>query len=232
MAKILIIEDDVNLATTIKRWLVSEHYEVDIAKEGMDGLQKLRTYHYDATILDWDLPLLSGIELLKQYRADGGQTAVLMLTGKTMLDDKVKGFEQGADDYLTKPFEMRELIVRIAALLKRPRKIEEATLHVGALRLDVQSYRFTRESREIKLSPREYRLIEFFMRNPDQVFSADALLNRVWETESEASHDTLRTFIKQLRQKISPDGQFPGIVNVRGLGYKLQIAGDKAQDCD
>ncbi|MFN8655170.1 MAG: response regulator transcription factor [Candidatus Obscuribacterales bacterium] len=222
MAKILLVEDDLNLSMTIKRWLVSEHHDVDTAKEGMDGLQKLRTYHYDATILDWDLPLLSGIDLLKQYRAEGGQTPVLMLTGKAMLDDKVKGFAVGADDYLTKPFEMLELIARLSALLKRPRRLEEPILRAGSLTLEVQSYKLLRDNQEIKLSPKEYRLIEFFMRNPDKVFSAEALLNRVWESASETSADTLRTFIKQLRQKLSPDGQFPCIVNVRGLGYKLQ----------
>lgn len=223
MAKILLVEDDLNLSMTIKRWLVSELHEVDSAKEGMDGLQKLQTYQYDATILDWDLPLLSGLDVLRQFRREGGHTPVLMLTGKAMLDDKLKGFEFGADDYLTKPFEMRELVARLTALLKRPVKLADTVLCVGSLKLEIQSYKLTREATEIKLSPREYKLIEFFMRNPEHVFSAEALLNRVWESSSETSPDTLRTFIKQLRQKLSPDGQYPMIANVRGVGYKLQV---------
>lgn len=221
MAKILIIEDNVDLAETVKNWLDLDHHDVELVSDGMLGLQQLRAYSYDLAILDWQLPKLPGIDVLRQHRAEGGRTPVLMLTGMNSLDDKERGLETGADDYLTKPFEMRELCARVRAIIRRSSGAPAGCLSVRDLRLELDMHRLVKSGTEIKLSPREFEVIEFFMKNPNRVFSAEAILNRVWTNDSEATPSTVRTFIKQLRKKLHTDGENPVIENVHGVGYRL-----------
>lgn len=221
MAKILVVEDDCDLSATIKLWLNGEHYDVDVTADGRDALLALDTYHYDAVVLDWDLPSVSGLQICQKLRADGRGIRIMMLTGKARLDDKEQGLESGADDYLTKPFELRELIARLRAMLRRPEQVLNASLKHGDLVLETDSYRLLKNGEEIRLSSREYALLEFFMRNPGKVFTAEALLNRIWESASESSPATVRTFIKQLRKKIDTEGQPSVIENLHGLGYRL-----------
>jgi DNA-binding response OmpR family regulator len=188
---------------------------------GGEGRDRLLYYEYDLVILDWELPQLSGVEILKEMRSRGGSIPVLMLTGRSALNEKELGLDSGADDYLTKPFAMKELLARIRALLRRLPGYSGTQLAAGDLVLDTALHKLTRHGEEIKLLPKELSLLEFFMRHKGQVFTAEAVLNRVWSSESEASPDSFRTCLKRLRQKIDRDGSESVIEYVHGLGYRM-----------
>lgn len=222
MTKILVVEDDKTLATTVSDWLKYEHYLVEVVPSGQAALDRLGTSQYDVIVLDLALPGIGGIEVLRQYRARGGATPVLILTGKGELDEKEQGFEAGADDYLTKPCHLRELSARVKALLRRPKLVVGNTLKAGELELDPNAFKVMRNGVEVQLARMEFALLEFLMRHPGQVFSPEALLERVWQSESERSPESIRTLIKKLRKKIdAPDGE-SHIENVHGVGYRLK----------
>lgn len=222
MAKILLVEDDVELTAMISEWLEFERYMVEVAHNGRDGSDRLRNCQYDVIILDWSLPDTTGIELCRGFRADHGTTPIIMLTGHGSISDKEAGLDSGADDYLTKPFNMKELSARIRALLRRSSSSPSNVLKVSDLIVDPTKYKVTKGGAEIQLLPREFALLEFFMRHPDEVFSADALLQRVWHSESEASSDALRTCIKRLRQKLDGDNDNSIIQTIPRVGYRLR----------
>lgn len=222
MAKVLIVEDDEALSATIVEWLAYEHYNVESVNNGREALERLKCFEYDAVVLDWQLPELTGIEIIKQFRAGGGTTPILMLTGKQAISDKEVGFDAGADDYLTKPFHPKELAVRIRALMRRPGGFVGTTLKAGSLVLDSVNHRVEKEGREIQLQPMEFTLLEFFMRHPNQVFSTEALLHRVWDSETEASLDAIYTCIRRIRKKIDGASEPSIIKTVHGVGYKLE----------
>lgn len=224
MAKILIVEDDQELAGVLQDWLVSEHHVVDTVDNGAEADQMLRHYAFDLLVLDWDLPGMPGVQVCKNFRTRGGLTPILMLTGKSEIKDKTVGLDAGADDYLTKPFHPDELSARVRALLRRPAPVSATNeLKAGDLLLEPNTYRVTRAGKELRLLPKEFALLEFLMRHPNVVFSADALIDRVWSSESDASPDTVRTNIKRLRQKIDIEGERPMILTVHGVGYKLDV---------
>lgn len=221
MAKILLVEDDKDLVGMVRSMLQSEHHTVEALSNGSDATQHLRIYPYDIIVLDWELPGASGIEILKQFRSSGGKTPIIMLTGRDKIDDKELGLEIGADDYLTKPFAMRELSARIKALLRRSPQIAENILVAGDIELDPSKYRVTKSGNPVQLLPKEFAVLEFLLRHPNQVFTADALLERVWKSDSEATAEALRTTMKRLRKKIeNADGLQP-IRTVHGVGYVL-----------
>jgi DNA-binding response OmpR family regulator len=222
MAKILVVEDDLGLSRMVRDWLTFEHHLVETADNGREGLDKLNFYEYDAIILDWELPELSGIELCRQYRSRGGTAPVLMLTGKGTISDKESGFDAGADDYLTKPFHMKELSMRLRALLRRATAFTGDVLRVKDIELEPSNHRATRNGADLNLLPKEFALLEFLMRHPNQVFSAEALLSRVWASETDTTVDAVSTCIKRLRKKIDSEDQPSLIRTVHGVGYKLQ----------
>jgi DNA-binding response OmpR family regulator len=219
MAKILLVEDDSSLADIVKGWLSRERHQCDHVIDGGDGLSMLKLYHYDLVILDWELPTLSGVEVLSQYRSSGGATPVLMLTGRSNIEDKVAGFDQGADDYLTKPFHGRELSARVDAILRRPTQLVQNSLVVGDYEFDRHLGAVKCKGRSVQLVPRESALIEFLMQHPDQFFSVETLLNRIWPSESEATKLALFTCVKRLRQKLAVENADHIIRNERGRGY-------------
>lgn len=221
MAKILLVEDDENLAKTIEDAIRFEGHVVDWANDGQAALDVLFVSSYDAIILDWELPSLSGIEVLGRLRAKGSNTPVIMLTGKNSISDKLEGLYGGADDYLTKPFSMNELKARIVALLRRPAQQIAAVLRVGDIVLDTSRSVVSKNGVEISLARMEFAVLEFLMRNQGQVFSSESLLAHVWSAESERTPQTVRTLIKKLRTKLDGDG--PSIIhNVYGFGYKVE----------
>lgn len=224
MAKVLLVEDDLDLVSRITKWLTLERYSVESAATGQEALDLLRDVKYDFIILDWHLPELSGIEVCKYYRSSGGNTPILMLTGKSDIADKEAGLDAGADDYLTKPFHPRELTARLRALGRRPSECLDDQLRAGDLVLFLHKYRLLKNGEEIDLLPLEFSLLEFLMRHPGRVFGADALLERVWPVNSEASPEAVRTCVKTLRKKIDTDGQTSIIKTVHGVGYKLEIS--------
>ncbi|MCC6980185.1 MAG: response regulator transcription factor [Candidatus Melainabacteria bacterium] len=222
MAKVLVIEDEPDFSDLIGGWLKNENYTVETVDTGEDGLDRLKFYKYDIIILDWVLPGLSGVEVCRDYRNTGGTTPILMLTSKKHVDEKSQGLDAGADDYLTKPFELKELSARVRALLRRPSAFAGSILKVGTLALEPNSFKVKRGADIISLLPKEFALLEFLMRHPNQVFSAEAILDRVWASESEASPETIRTYIKRLRKKLDVEGQPSILATVHGVGYKLE----------
>ncbi|MBS2004653.1 MAG: response regulator transcription factor [Candidatus Obscuribacterales bacterium] len=221
MAKILLVEDDKNLAMLVKDGISFENHIVDIVHDGQEGMDVLRSVNYELVILDWDLPKVSGLEILQNLRARGSHTPVLMLTGKNQIIDKERGFQSGADDYLTKPFHIKELSARITALLRRPSLLAASDITVGDLKIDLTLHRVTRNGNEIQLARLEFAVLEFLVRNKGQVFSNDVLLERVWPVDSERSPESVRTLIKKLRNKLDNGG--PTLIhNVHGVGYKFE----------
>ncbi|MBU6451073.1 MAG: response regulator transcription factor [Cyanobacteria bacterium REEB67] len=222
MAKVLVVEDDVALAKMISDWLSLEHHKTELIHDGAEAVHMLKVYDYDLIVLDWELPGIMGVDILKDFRGRGGLTPVLMLTGRGSIDDKEKGFDYGADDYLTKPFHAKELTARLRAILRRPEAFLGDVLRVGNLTLERANFRVMRGDEEIRLLPKEFALLEFLMRNQGRVFAPEALLNRVWVAESEATVDALTTCIKRLRKKIDVEGLPSSIRTVHGVGYKLE----------
>lgn len=222
MQKILIIEDDVSMSATMQDWLRMENYTVEAVVDGKEGLHRLKVYEYDIVIMDWGLPGMSGLDICKEFRGRGGVTPILMLTGKSAIEEKTEGLDSGADDYLTKPFHPAELSARIRALLRRPaNSFAGSTLKIGNLVLDAAAFRVMRDGDEVPMARKEFALLEFFMRHPNQVFSPEALIDRVWSNDSDASPDVIRSYIKKLRKKIDSADEDSLIRNVQGVGYKF-----------
>src|ERR1700733_3640440 len=221
MAKILLIEDDDNTIQAVSDFLgVANNYTIESVNSGKEGLDRLQLYEYDLAIIDWSLPEMTGLQICSTYRAKGGLVPILMLTGKTAVSDKVDGLDAGADDYLTKPFSLPELTARVRALLRRPRETVKEMLQVGNLVFDTKTCQVTKAGKEISLLPKELVLLEFFMRHPDQYFTAETLLNRLWSSESDSTEQAVRQGIVRLRRKIEDEGEAL-LVTSKGLGYKL-----------
>lgn len=224
MSKILLVEDDQDLSDMIAGWLKSERYTVEVAYDGDIAREILKISSFDVVVLDWDLPGCTGIEILREFRENGGSTPVIMLTGKSTITDKETGLDIGADDYLTKPFNIKELGARVKALLRRPTLMNSSVLKAGDIELDSSKHRILRGGQEVHLLPRDFALLEFLLRHKDQVFSAEALIARVWESDSDASPEGLRTAIKRIRKKID-DGTEDDqslIENIPRVGYRLR----------
>ena len=170
MAKVLLVEDDRNLAGTVREWLEFEHYLVEWVETGTDALDMMKSYKYDVIIMDLTIPKMDGIEVCKAYRQLGGETPILILTGRGTVPDKELGFDAGADDYLTKPFHLKELSARIRALMRRPKDFTGEVLNAGNIALDIGAHTVTKEGKEIHLPRMEFALLEFLMRHQGQVF--------------------------------------------------------------
>ncbi len=221
MAKLLLVEDDEELLDILMTSLEAELHSVDTATDGEEAWEKLRFYKYDVIIMDWELPKLTGVEVMRQFRYSGGVTPILMLTGRKSIQDKEVGLDTGCDDYLTKPFDPRELTARIRALLRRPTTFAGTQLMAADIVLSLDTHRVTKGGNELQLSPMEYKLLEFLIRHKDQPFSPEALLDRVWNSSSDASIDTVRTLVKTLRKKIGDENGKSILQTIHGIGYKI-----------
>ena len=221
MAKVLIVEDDKQLSALLADWLTGEKYATEVVYKGTDGLERLKFYKYDVVILDWELPGMSGPEICKQYRNDGGTTPILMLTGNKEIEQKAEGLDSGADDYLTKPFDMKELSARLRALLRRSNQVSKTLLTAGSLKLDPVSRKVLLCDKEVDLQPKEYSLLEFLLRHPNQPFNAEAIMDRVWTASSDAAPDTVRLHVMRLRNKIDEPGKESIIRTLHRVGYML-----------
>lgn len=220
MSKILVVEDEIELAEQVRRCLLREQHIVEMVHDGQAALDHLRVNNYDLLVLDWMMPKMTGIEVCQWQRARGEKTPILMLTARVDIEDKELGLDSGADDYLTKPFHLRELLARVRALLRRGVSATNE-LKAGALVLDPTARRLSRDGMEIKLEPKEMNLLEFLMRHPNQTFKAEALIARVWESDSEISPDAIRVYVRGLRKKIDLFGGRSIIGTVHGSGYRL-----------
>lgn len=221
MAKILVVDDDQTLATSVRDWLQAERHEVEVVHDGTEALRYLRDLPFDVVVLDWNMPGIEGIDVCKRYRAGGGNAAILMLTGMNQTRDKITGLDAGADDYLTKPFDIEELASRVSALLRRSRQFAGSTLVAGDIQLDTVSHRVTKGGAEVPLKPIEFALLEYLMRHPNEVISPEALLKNVWPNDVDASLDAVYTCVTRLRKKINDEGRNGLIRNVHGVGYQF-----------
>lgn len=219
MAKILLVEDNVGLSGVLVPWLKSQNYSVDLAETGEDALQILCNYKYDLLILDWELPGIDGNKVCQNFRGQGGVTPVLFLTGRADIDSKTMGLDNGADDYLTKPFDFLELKARIKALLRRPSTLLQQSLSASGLTLELETRSALIGTSQVTLTQREFMVLDFLLRNPNRYHSSHALLDAVWPLETAFSEDTVRSCMRRLRQKITVEGQECIIKSVQGLGY-------------
>ncbi len=224
MAKILVVEDDRLVAELLKDRLQLEHHKIELAFNGQDALDLAISFHFDMLILDLGLPELDGIEVLKRYRGKGETSPVLILTGKNQTHQKEQGLDAGADDYMTKPYDIRELCARVRALLRRSSSSLSNVLKCGNISMDTERAEVKVGDNIVKLVQTEYLLLEFLMRNKGRVFSADELLRSCWDSDTEATEGAVRTYVTRIRKKIDQDGSKSMLQSIYGLGYKLDDA--------
>jgi len=222
MAKILVVEDDESLVIELKEILSQEGHVIDVVNDGRSALESLKNFTYELLIFDVNIPEINGVQLCTQFRADGGITPVLMLTGLSSDSDKETGLDSGADDYLTKPFSSRELQARIRALLRRSPVAPSSALKYRDLVVDTATKSVKRGEKDIKLWPKEYDVLVYLLKHINHVFDTDALLNRVWPMEAETSPEAIRQCVKRLREKIDIDGEPSIISTVKGFGYTIK----------
>lgn len=221
--KILLVEDDENIAIPVEEDLDERNYVVEVASDGKMAWELLDVFNYDLILLDVMLPKLDGISLCKQLRANGCKTPILMLTARDTITDRVKGLDAGADDYLVKPFDLEELSARIRALLRRGETVLPPTLTWGDLSVDPNTCEVSYKNKLLNLSPKEFRLLEFFLRNPRQTFKRSQILDHLWSMEQIPEEATVKAHISSLRQKLKGAGLKSDVIEtVYGLGYRLQ----------
>lgn len=223
MTRVLIVEDDIELATMITDCLESSGYTVKSVANGRDGLQIMLDEENDVIILDWELPYLQGTTACKKFREKNETTPVLMLTGRSHISDKEQGFDVGADDYLTKPFELKELVLRIRALLKRAGNTEQELLKFDDVEIDRRSRTVRKAGRDVHLFRVDFELLLFLATNERKVFSPEALLDFVYDSGATYTADAIRSSIKRIRQKLDTAGSESCIKTVHGVGYKFEI---------
>ncbi len=222
MAKILVVDDERYLLDILKATLESKGHVAQCLTDGKQALEYLRVYQYDLIVMDWVMPRMTGIDALRHYRSEmHGKTPVLMLTSKSTVDEKEEGLDTGADDYLTKPFDSRELLARVRALLRRPHSLSDTVLKAGDLELDPALCQIKKHGKVLRVRPKVYSLLEFFMRHPNQVFEPKTILDRVWPDDSTASNETLRTHLKLLRRAIDDADEDSMLENLRNMGYRF-----------
>jgi DNA-binding response OmpR family regulator len=220
--RILLVEDDADLAQFIRKGLKEEHYAVDVAADGEEGLALALGNSYDLMILDIMLPKLDGLTLCRRIRDKGISTPVLLLTARNTVETKVSGFDIGADQFMPKPFAFAELLARIRALLRRGSSQQIAHLQAADLRLDPASHRVWRAGQEISLTNKEYALLEFLLRNKNRVLTRTAIIEHVWDISYDPMTNIVDAHIRALRAKIDRDFSPPLIATVRGAGYMLE----------
>jgi DNA-binding response OmpR family regulator len=224
MYKILIVEDEPNMRMGIKDNLEFEGYQVDVADNGSDGLNKIRTNKYNLVLLDVMLPQMSGFDVCKTVRQEGTKVPIILLTAKGEEIDKILGLELGADDYVTKPFSLRELLARIKAVLRRGEgtNVDHSEVKIGKLKVDFSGYKASENKNPVQLSHKEFELLHYLWSKKNSTVSRDELLSNIWGYDENPTTRTVDNFILKLRQKIESDPNHPQIIlTVHGLGYKL-----------
>jgi DNA-binding response OmpR family regulator len=224
--RILIAEDDKKVAGFLKKGLQEEHYAVDVCYDGEEALFQAEVNEYDLIILDVMLPKKNGFEVCCEIRRNSIVTPILMLTAKDQLADKIKGLNEGADDYLTKPFAFDELLARIRALMRRAQDYKTKTLVVGELELNPVSRKITRAGKNISLTGKEYALLEYLMRNKGRIITQTMLIEHVWDMNYEGLSNVVNVYINHLREKIDRDFSKKYIHTIRGVGYKIDEESD------
>ncbi len=228
--RLLLVEDEEDLVETVRPGLVKDGYAVDVATTAAEAQDKLPLNAYDLLILDLRLPDGDGFELCRRIRAGeldapgGPELRILMLTARATLEDRVRGLDAGADDYLVKPFSLAELLARLRALLRRDAGVDAGALRVGELTLDSARHQAWRGGRPLRLTRKEFGVLEHLMRRPDEVVPAAELLRQVWDEHADRLTETVRVTVGTLRRKLNGDGQPSVIETVPGKGYRLRVA--------
>ncbi len=225
-SKLLLIEDEDSLAYTLKTFFEKKNFNVEIVKDGEDALFQAESMKPDVVLLDWMLPNMSGLEICRQIRTakDIKKTPIIFLTAKGEEEDKLRGLDTGADDYITKPFSQRELLARINALLRRsnPSNLDDELSYKKLIIMNLKTHRVKREGKEVKLNPKEFDLLKLFMENPGKVFSRDQLLDKIWGNIN-VELRTVDVHIRRLRKNINVNNTKDLIRTVRSSGYSLDI---------
>ena len=223
--RILLVDDETELSDPLSRILLQEGYEVDVADNGAAGVELALQNRYDLLILDWMLPHKSGLEICRQVRSHSLTTPVLFLTAKDTIDDRVDGLDAGADDYLVKPFELRELLARVRALLRRStlETPESDRLKIADLELDIEDRLAYRSGKAISLSDKEIELLSFFMQHPDRLLTHEEIYSYLWQADEQPSSNVLAALVRLLRRKIEVKGETQLIHTVYGKGYRFGI---------
>lgn len=219
--RLLIAEDETDLAEALTVFFEKNQFSVDAVNDGRSAYEYASSGEYDALILDIMMPKMDGIEVLRRLRADGIKTPVMMLTAKGQKDDRITGFNAGADDYLPKPFEPDELICRVRAMLRRSEDYTPTVLSFGDVTLDPGTGNLACGENSVRLSGREFQLMELFMRQPKIVFSADRIMEKIWGWDSEAEINVVWVHISNLRKKLKSIGSGVTVIASRGMGYSL-----------
>jgi two-component system, OmpR family, response regulator MprA len=221
--RILVVDDEPAVRVALERALKLEHYDVEMAADGKEALDLLATRHVDALVLDIGMPEVDGLEVCRRLRAAGDHTPVLMLTARDAVDDRVEGLDAGADDYLVKPFALRELQARVRAILRRTEVAhEEGVLRFGDVTMDPIAHEVHRGERLIDLSRTEYSLLELFLHHPRQVLTRSTIFERVWGYDFGPTSNSLGVYVGYLRRKLEEGGESRLLHTVRGVGYVLR----------
>lgn len=221
-AKLLVVEDEKKVASFIKRGLEEEEFQVDVAYDGEEGLLMAENNSYELILLDLMLPKMDGLAVVRSLREKDIMTPVLCLTAKDTVDDIVSGLDSGSDDYLTKPFAFAELLARVRALLRRGSQDRGAELVFADLRLDPVTHKVWRSDKEIDLTAKEYALLEYFMRNPNQTLTRTMIAEQVWDYTFDSFTNIIDVYVNYLRKKVDRDFDLKLIHTVRGIGYVLK----------
>ena len=222
--KVLLVEDSYMLADTLASALKQEHFLVDVAHNGLDGYDMASSGVYDAAVIDLMLPQLNGYEILKKVRQDKNPLPILILSAKSELDDKILAFEYGADDYLTKPFETKELVMRILAISRRKGEVQGNILSCGNLNLDLRTCEITNSDTKqyVQLAGKEFQLMEYFLHNQNQIISREQIIERIWGFDSNSEYNNVEVYVSFLRKKISFINANMRIRAIRGIGYTVE----------
>jgi two-component system copper resistance phosphate regulon response regulator CusR len=220
--RILVVEDEPRMANVIAKGLREQSYAVDIAPDGDGGLYQAAINDYDLIVLDVLLPKCDGYEVCRELRRCGNATPVLMLTARAAVDDRLSGFDAGADDYLTKPFSFRELLARIRALLRRDSTLRPDTLEIGDLQIDAASHRVSRANHDVQLTAKEYALLEYLARRAGQLVSRADIAAHVWDDSFDPFSNAIEVYINRLRKKIDGQHRTKLLHTRRGEGYILE----------